>query len=77
MERVGLDAVALSEAAAWLARLRSDERTAADEAGLRAWLDEGEPTGERSTSSTRPGRPPAVSGLSGLSYLQSVGAPSS
>ncbi|HYG28230.1 MAG TPA: FecR domain-containing protein [Caulobacteraceae bacterium] len=31
-----------AEAAAWLARLRSDERTANDEAGFRAWLAESE-----------------------------------
>ncbi|HKE95411.1 MAG TPA: FecR domain-containing protein, partial [Povalibacter sp.] len=34
--------VARAEAAAWLARLRSEERTAEDERGFRAWLAEGE-----------------------------------
>lgn len=33
---------ARAEAAAWLARLRSEERTAGDEAGFRAWLAESE-----------------------------------
>jgi transmembrane sensor len=34
--------VVRAEAAAWLARLRSEERTAADEQGFRAWLAESE-----------------------------------
>lgn len=42
MEPGRLDAGVLSEAAAWLARLRSDERTGADELGLQAWLAESE-----------------------------------
>ena len=40
MERVKVDAAMRSQAAAWLARLRSEERTTADELGFQAWLDE-------------------------------------
>jgi transmembrane sensor len=35
-----MDGAIRAQAAAWLARLRSEERTAEDEAGFRAWLSE-------------------------------------
>ncbi len=81
MQRADLDAVVLSEAAAWLARMRWDERTTADEVGPSLAWRSGRTIGELSTSSTRPGRAPAVCGMSCLSRrlptrLSGAGLPS-
>ncbi|HUO01919.1 MAG TPA: FecR/PupR family sigma factor regulator [Rhizomicrobium sp.] len=39
MRRRLASSIAASEAAEWLARLRADDRSPADEAAFRAWLD--------------------------------------